>query len=483
MAPLLTLGLSMLYAETGFGHALGLTDSSIEVAQSGVRVLTTLPLAELEELLDGTGTPSGVPPGPASRETTRRSADQNPARWWPLLKDAWTIEVGDERCVLIPQGGTALEGLDAVQFEWRANCDTRRSPLKIHYGLAGRFARGHLNITRLYFGAPPLLYQLSARSPDVALPLAVMLERANAEMPVGFAPGDPNKTLASAAATDLSALLVPFETLLSGAARDASTSPIIGPKALSAEAAVSPAEAGASASSDTRQSRQAQQSSNRQADAQATQQRLAPAEAVSTARAFIPLGWRHIIEGYDHLAFILGMAALAEGPGTLLLWVSLFTIAHSLTLGLAALGLIVLPPALTESLIAVSVAALGMEALLRRPNAAVRGDGGFGKPRRDTRRSMQSATVFGFGLVHGLGLSYALSAMADTAGSALLVRVLWFNVGVELGQLLVVLVAMPGLWWAWRRPAYRGALNWVVGLGLTAFGSYWLFERLFAMRA
>ena len=197
----------------------------------------------------------------------------------------------------------------------------------------------------------------------------------------------------------------------------------------------------------------------------------------------MPLGLRHILEGYDHLAFILGMAALAGGLGTLLLWVSLFTLAHSLTLGLAAFGLIALPPTLTEPLIAGSVAVLGVEALLRRPNIAGRRDWGFGKPRRDIRRLTQSVTVFTFGLVHGLGLSYALSALAGSTGSGLVFRVLWFNVGVELGQLLVVLIALPVLWWAWRRPGACGVLNWIVGLGLTAFGSYWLFERLFAMRA
>ena len=473
----LSLGL-LLHAEGAVGHALGLTDSSIEVVQGGVRVLTTLPLAELEELAHGPTTSDGVTTGPYAPGTTQESTDQPAARWWPFLKDAWTIEFGGEPCRLTPQASAALKGIDAIQFEWRANCDTRRSPLRVHYGLAQRFARGHLNITRVYFGAPPLLYQLTARSPDVELPLAVMLERANAELPVRFAPGDPNKTLGSAQATDLSALLAPFEALLSGATRHASTPDVKAPEALLGEAPMAGAR-----NPEHPEPRQSPPRTSFRASDLSTAIQSAPNGAVSTARAFMPLGLRHILEGYDHLAFILGMAALSGGLGTLLLWVSLFTLAHSLTLGLAAFGLIALPPTLTEPLIAGSVAVLGVEALLRRPNIAGRRDWGFGKPRRDIRRLTQSVTVFTFGLVHGLGLSYALSALAGSTGSGLIFRVLWFNVGVELGQLLVVLIALPVLWWAWRRPGACGVLNWIVGLGLTAFGSYWLFERLFAMRA
>jgi len=136
--------------------------------------------------------------------------------------------------------------------------------------------------------------------------------------------------------------------------------------------------------------------------------------------AFGRLGVRHILGGYDHLAFLLALLVAARGPRSLVGVVTAFTAAHSITLGLAALGLVRLPSHFVELAIALSIAYVGVDNLLRR------------EPRTPWLEA------FGFGLLHGLGFA---GFLADSlAGEPLLVTALvGFNSGVELGQLAVVL--------------------------------------------
>ena len=143
----------------------------------------------------------------------------------------------------------------------------------------------------------------------------------------------------------------------------------------------------------------------------------------------LPLGFVHILEGWDHLLFLLALALPGGRLGAFVRIVTSFTIAHSLTLAVAALGLINVPAAPVEALIALSIAWVAAENLVR--------------VRPMERRWM---VAFAFGLVHGFGFSTVLRDIG-LPRDALLSSLIWFNLGIESGQLLVLLLLVPALTW------------------------------------
>ena len=146
----------------------------------------------------------------------------------------------------------------------------------------------------------------------------------------------------------------------------------------------------------------------------------------------LPLGFEHILAGWDHLLFLLALALPGGHLGAFVRIVTSFTIAHSLTLAVAALGLISVPAAPVEALIALSIAWVAAENLIRvRPMA---------------RRWV---VAFAFGLIHGFGFSTALRDIG-LPRDTLLSSLLWFNLGIEFGQLLVLLLLVPALTWLSR---------------------------------
>lgn len=149
------------------------------------------------------------------------------------------------------------------------------------------------------------------------------------------------------------------------------------------------------------------------------------AHASRGAGSFFPLGIEHILTGYDHLLFLLALMLRGGGLWSLLKIITAFTIAHSITLALAALDVVVLPSALVESVIALSIAYVALENLL--PRYAV---------------SRRWAVSFLFGLVHGFGFSSVLREIGLPKEN-LLLSLLNFNLGVEAGQLTVVLLVVP----------------------------------------
>jgi hydrogenase/urease accessory protein HupE len=163
--------------------------------------------------------------------------------------------------------------------------------------------------------------------------------------------------------------------------------------------------------------------------------------AASGGQAFLPftgLGVHHILSGLDHLLFLGGLLLAARGVRELVVALSAFTAAHSLTIAGAALGWVHVTPALVEPLIALSIVYLGAEMLVR------------------PGRGVRWIVVCAFGLVHGLGFAEALvdAGMGSTAGQ-MLVSLLSFNLGVELGQLLVVATVLPMMWTLRSRPFWR----------------------------
>jgi hydrogenase/urease accessory protein HupE len=199
--------------------------------------------------------------------------------------------------------------------------------------------------------------------------------------------------------------------------------------------------------------------------------RLNPSRWV-VAWDFVRWGAHHIFIGYDHIAFLLALLLAVARLRSLLLIITSFTVAHSLTILLAALDVVHMPTRLTEALIAASIVWVALEnlALGVRP-----------RPRR-------WALTFGFGLIHGLGFAEVLRDRLAEAPGGILLPVIAFNVGVELGQAVLVAAAFPLLIW-WRRGA-GGVLppqsarireERILRFGsipIALLGMFWLVQRL-----
>jgi hypothetical protein len=152
-----------------------------------------------------------------------------------------------------------------------------------------------------------------------------------------------------------------------------------------------------------------------------------------TFAAYIPVGVDHIVpKGLDHILFVLGLFFLAARAGPLLLQVSLFTLAHTITLALAALGYVTISGAIVEPLIAASIVFIAVENIFTKQVSRWR-----------------PYVIFGFGLLHGLGFASVLAEFGLPEAS-FVAALIGFNVGVELGQLLVILVMFLCVWQAIR---------------------------------
>jgi len=138
---------------------------------------------------------------------------------------------------------------------------------------------------------------------------------------------------------------------------------------------------------------------------------------------YLWLGFWHMVAGWDHLLFIAGVILLSESVRTAAKLISLFAVGHSLTLLTATLAAWRLDPTLVDAVIALSLVCVGVQGLRGRPESV----------------RLMAAVVFGFGLVHGLGLSTRLQDLG-LPDDGLVIRVVLFNVGVELGQLLALAV-------------------------------------------
>ena len=182
----------------------------------------------------------------------------------------------------------------------------------------------------------------------------------------------------------------------------------------------------------------------------------------AVAGSFLVAGIHHIMIGPDHIAFLLGLILLGGTLRRLVTIVTAFTLGHSVTLSLAATGLFVLPEALIEPAIALSIVVVGVDNLLR-------GEG------RDIRAYLACA----FGLVHGFGFAYVLRAFGLPAGHRA-VALVSFNLGVEVGQIVIVLIAGTVFALVRRRGAAAARRLTVGGsLAVAAAGAYWFVDRVF----
>ena len=186
--------------------------------------------------------------------------------------------------------------------------------------------------------------------------------------------------------------------------------------------------------------------------------------AAGMAAGYLTLGIGHLLTGWDHLAFVLGLVLLVGGWRRLLGTVTAFTLGHSLTLSLAALGLVRLPPGPIEAAIALSIVALAVE-LARRDRPTL-----FG------RRPWLMAA--GFGLLHGLGFAGALAEVGLPVREIPL-ALLAFNAGIELAQIGFIL-AVLGIGLA-LAPLLRRLPTWTAEVPTYLIGTlaaFWMFQRL-----
>ncbi len=194
-------------------------------------------------------------------------------------------------------------------------------------------------------------------------------------------------------------------------------------------------------------------------------QRMRLLEAMSWQEKFwifTKAGIEHIIpKGLDHILFVLGLffSGLVFRP---LLWqVSAFTLAHTITLALAALGFVQAPVSIVEPMIALSIVWVAVENCLFKQASKWR-----------------PFIVFGFGLLHGLGFATVLSEYGLPKGN-LVPSLLAFNIGVELGQLMVLFAAAALVWFIRNKSWYRQRVQIPVSLMIALVGLFWFVERVF----
>jgi hydrogenase/urease accessory protein HupE len=177
-----------------------------------------------------------------------------------------------------------------------------------------------------------------------------------------------------------------------------------------------------------------------------------------TLGRFVWLGIQHIATGYDHLAFLLGLLIATGSMRSLIKTITSFTVAHSITLALATFNVVMLPSRFTESMIALSILYVAVENLVRRRNID------------------RWKITFLFGLVHGFGFSNVLREM-QLPRADLALSLFSFNLGVEIGQLVFVVLLFPAIedlirsGWTKLRPA----VSIVIGL----LAAYWFIQRAF----
>ena len=188
-----------------------------------------------------------------------------------------------------------------------------------------------------------------------------------------------------------------------------------------------------------------------------------PPSRLQIVAQYLSLGFRHIVpEGLDHILFVLGIFLLTPRLKPVLVQVTAFTIAHSVTLGLTMVGVLSISPQIVEPLIALSIVFVAIENILT--------------PRLTPWRPV---VVFGFGLVHGMGFAGALAELHLPRGE-IIPALVSFNIGIELAQLTVIAAAYFAVaFWLSDRVWYRARVVMPACAAIAATGLFWTVQRLF----
>jgi len=185
---------------------------------------------------------------------------------------------------------------------------------------------------------------------------------------------------------------------------------------------------------------------------------LVPIQQQSFPSSYFGLGVDHLLSGADHILFILGLLFLVTGIMNMIKTITAFTIAHSITLGLSVLDLIALPRATVEAVIALTIIFLALEV-----------------SEKKLYKKTPWIIAFAFGLLHGLGFANALTGIG-IANEQLLLSLLFFNLGIEAGQLLMIPIFGVLIWLAYQFNKYNQSATCVSYI-LGTMGFFWLINR------
>ena len=184
--------------------------------------------------------------------------------------------------------------------------------------------------------------------------------------------------------------------------------------------------------------------------------------AGNTIIEYLILGIEHIVpKGLDHILFIIGIFFYALKFKPLLLQVTMFTVAHSITLILASFNLIFIPAAIVEPLIALSISYVAIENIFQKRSTLLR-----------------YLIIFIFGLIHGLGFAFVLGDIGLNTGQ-LVLSLISFNIGVEIAQIAIIILASIIFIIPSRQSWYRAFLQIPISVIISMIGLYWFIERVF----
>ena len=177
---------------------------------------------------------------------------------------------------------------------------------------------------------------------------------------------------------------------------------------------------------------------------------------------YLKLGYRHILpDGFDHILFIAGLCLLSTRIKVLLWQATAFTVAHTITLILSMKSIIVVPPAIIEPIIALSIGFIAIENILL-----------------SELKPWRILVVFGFGLVHGMGFASALNELG-LPRNAFYTSLLSFNIGVELGQITVIsFIYFALIYWFGNKVWYRQRIVYPLSALIAMIALYWTYTRI-----
>ena len=188
-----------------------------------------------------------------------------------------------------------------------------------------------------------------------------------------------------------------------------------------------------------------------------------PVSSVEIIKSYLVIGFEHIIpKGLDHILFVLGLYLFATKVSQLILQVSIFTIAHTITLAMASLGYVKVPAIIVEPLIALSISYVALETLWHSKIGWSR-----------------LLIIFGFGLLHGLGFASVLMDIGLNP-THFITGLISFNIGVEFGQLAVIIIAYLAIGITFSKTRfYRSFIQIPLSLIIASIGGWWFIERIF----
>ena len=356
-------GLLLLISESAYCHLVGITDTSVQVGHTKLKLIYTLPTASLQQL--------GLDP-----------ADKNGVN--AKISQAFIITNNQTACPIVNYRQHSLAKIQSQQFVMIVDCKSAIDKLDIRYRLQEDLDASHKNYGRVLVAGRTQNFIFSRQQNVDPIPVGYLLKLWHRQLSDNF---------------------------------------------VDAEAA---------------------------------------GFTLSQVTPYFSLGVKHILTGFDHLLFLLGLLLLPLSLRQLLALVTTFTIAHSITLAVSVLGVVSAPSRWVESCIALSIVYVALENVweLRHADSAA----AFLSPWK--RRLV---VTFLFGLIHGFGFSYVLKEIGlggQSAGALLM-----FNLGVEAGQMIMVLTVFPLLYLAFHRWRYLQFAR-VASLMVGVMGSYWLVERL-----